>query len=187
MSGRTSGVAIGAAAAAVVVIALVAYGVPNVMMIGGGVDVTQQNETRPAWNTVGAFGINKHTYKLGEDVFFAGTLAPDQQVVIRVASPEQKVFLVKAYSGIDRELAKFYFRPDTSASKDIYEKDELVGRWMIWFEGINNDEIYFEVVDEFVPGTENDITDLKRPGADPGAAGGGGDPGIVGPVTPAPP
>ena len=124
-----------------------------------------QGEPEEVWNTAGAFGINKETYRLGEDVFFAGTLNPGQQVIIRVASPEGKIFLEKAYDGSEREMAKFYFKPDTTAIKGLYEKDQLVGQWMIWFEGINNDEIFFEVVDEFVPGAETDIVDLQGPPA----------------------
>ncbi len=128
-------------------------------------DSEQPDEPEEVWNTAGAFGINKDTYRLGEDVFFAGTLTPGQQAIIRVASPEGKIFLERAYDGSEREVAKFYFRPDTSAIKGLYEKDQLVGQWMIWFEGINNDEIYFEVTDEFVPGAEKDIVDLHGPPA----------------------
>ncbi|MDE0089999.1 MAG: hypothetical protein OXP12_01395 [Thaumarchaeota archaeon] len=129
----------------------------------------QPDEPEEVWNTAGAFGINKEAYRLGEDVFFAGTLTPGQQVIIRVASPEGKIFLERAYDGSEREVAKFYFRPDTSAIKGLYEEDQLVGQWMIWFEGINNDEIFFEVVDEFAPGAETDVVDLQGPPAgDPG-------------------
>ena len=136
----------------------------------------QPDEPEEVWNTAGAFGINKDTYRLGEDVFFAGTLTPGQQVIIRVASPEGKIFLERAYDGSEREVAKFYFKPDTTAIKGLYEKDQLVGQWMIWFEGINNDEIFFEVTDEFVPGAEKDIVDLQGPpaGDSEGSDGGSG-------------
>lgn len=136
-----------------------------------GIPQQPQGETEEeVWNTAGAFGIDKETYRLGEDVFFAGTLTPGQQVIIRVASPEGKIFLEKAYDGSEREVAKFYFRPDTSAIKGLYEQDQLVGQWMIWFEGINNDEIFFEVVDESAPGAGTDVEDLHGPpaGDDPG-------------------
>lgn len=135
-----------------------------------------QDEPEEVWNTAGAFGINKEAYRLGEDVFFAGTLTPGQQVVIRVASPEGKVFLERAYDGSEREMAKFYFKPDTTATKGLYEKDQLVGQWMIWFEGINNDEIFFEVIDEFVPGAETDIVDLRGPPADDSSSSSGTSP-----------
>ncbi len=135
--------------------------------VRGGLE--QPDEPEEVWNTAGAFGINKEAYRLGEDVFFAGTLNPGQQVIVRVASPEGKIFLERAYDGSEREVAKFYFRPDTSAIKGLYEEDQLVGQWMIWFEGINNDEIFFEVVDEFAPGAETDVVDLQGPPAgDPG-------------------
>lgn len=137
----------------------------------------QQEEPEEVWNTAGAFGINKETYMLGEDVFFAGTLTPGQQVIIRVASPEGKVFLEKAYDGSEREMAKFYFKPDTTAIKGLYEKNQLVGQWMIWFDGINNDEIFFEVVDEFAPGAETDIVDLQGPPAGGGSGTPSSDPG----------
>lgn len=120
-------------------------------------------EEQTPWNTAGQFAINKHAYKLGEDVFFAGRLLPDQQVLVRVANPEGGIILERYFSGADRELVKFYFKPDTSSNKGIYSKDQLIGRWMMWFEGINNDEIYFEIIDEFVPGAEKDVVELKRP------------------------
>ena len=111
-------------------------------------------------------------------MFFAGTLTPGQQVIIRVASPEGTVFLERAYDGSEREMAKFYFRPDTSAIKGLYEQDQLVGQWMIWFEGINNDEIFFEVVDEFGPSAETDVADLQGAPADGGdGSGTSSDPG----------
>lgn len=115
------------------------------------------------WNRVGFFGVNKDTYKLGENVFFAGRLSPDQQVLVRVASPEGTIFQERVFNGADRELIKFYFKPDTSAYNGLYEKDQLVGTWLIWFEGLHNDDIRFEIIDEFIPGAEDDIVDIPRP------------------------
>ena len=158
---KNVGVIVGIAAVAIVV--AVAY---NIVIMDNSTSIKDHDingEDEEVWNTAGAFGINKHVYKLGEDIFFAGRMAPDQQVLVRVANPEGKIIIEKYYNGIDRELVKFYFKPDTSASKGIYSKDEIIGKWMIWFEGISNDVIYFDIIDEFVPGTEDDIQDLRSP------------------------
>lgn len=146
-------------------VAIIAIGILAVYNFGLDDDKNldkQEEQEEEVWNTAGAFGINKHVYKLGEDIFFAGNLLPDQQVLVRMANPEGEIILERFYSGADREQAKFYFKPDTSASKGIYTKDQLIGKWTMWFEGINNDVIYFEIIDEFVPGTEDDIVDLRR-------------------------
>lgn len=157
MNGRVlAGVAIGVAA--VIAGIMMAYNLTDAF------DDPPEPQEQEVWNTAGNFGINKHTYKLGEDVFFAGRMAPDQQAIVTVASPEGKVILQRLYNGIDRELVKFYFKPDTSPHNGIYKKDQLLGQWMIWFDGIPNDEIYFTIIDEFVPGAESDIVDLPMPG-----------------------
>lgn len=154
----------GALAAGIIAVVIVAGAIAyNEVTDGDGAPAKNGQDDEEVWNTAGAFGINKHVYKLGEDIFFAGRLAPDQQVLVRVANPDGKIITEKYYNGIDRELVKFYFKPDTSASKGIYSKDEIIGKWMIWFEGINNDVIYFEIIDEYVPGTEDDIKDLRSP------------------------
>ena len=147
-----------AAAVAIIIFVTTEYDIAEVK---GADQNSNSTEPEEVWNTAGAFGINRHTYKLGEDIFFAGRLAPDQQVLVRIANPEGKIIVEKFFNGIDRELVKFYFKPDTSASKGIYTKDQIIGKWMIWFEGINNDEIYFEIIDEFVPGAETDIVDIE--------------------------
>lgn len=153
---------------AIVVLAVIAVGVLVAYNLAGPAsdDAADQDVVDDGWNRVGFFGINKDTYKLGENVFFAGRLSPDQQVLVRIASPEGKIVVDKMYNGIDKELVKFYFKPDTSASLGIYEKDQLVGEWMIWFEGVHNDEIMFTVVDEFISGAEDDIRDIPRPQSD---------------------
>ena len=120
------------------------------------------------WNRVGFFGVNKHTYKLGENVFFAGRISPDDQVVIRIATPEKIVMQERLFSGADRELVKFYFKPDTSRFDGIYEVEQLVGEWMIWFDGVHNDEIRFTVTDEYIKGAEEDVKDIPRPPAEEG-------------------
>lgn len=148
-----------ASAAGIIVAIAVMYGMTDIYKAS-----TPAEEENP-WNTAGQFAINKHAYKIGEDIFFAGRLLPDQQVVIRVANPQGDIILKRYFSGADREQVKFYFKPDTSSSKGIYSKDQLIGRWMMWFEGINNDEIYFEIIDEFVPGAEKDVVELERPGS----------------------
>lgn len=156
MGNKSFGVIVALAAVAVGV--LVTYNLVDPAPVD---DVEQ--DVDDGWNRVGFFGINKDTYKLGENIFFAGQLSPDQQVLIRIASPEGKIVLNKVFSGMDREQVKFYFKPDTNALLDIYEADQLVGEWMIWFEGVHNDEIMFTVVDEFIMGAEKDIKDIPRP------------------------
>ena len=170
MNGKAMVAIIGVAA--VVVGVMAAYNLSGVLGSSQGSQDTV-GEEEEVWNTAGNFGVNRHAYKLGEDVFFAGRLAPDQQVLIRVASPEGRVVLERVYNGVDRELVKFYFKPDTNAHKGLYLKDQLVGEWMIWFDGIANDEIYFTMLDEFVPGAEKDIVDLPMPGSGRDAASAG--------------
>ena len=131
-------------------------------MSAGFIHDSNSTEHQKIWNTAGSFGVNKYKYKLGEFIYFAGRLAPDQQVLIRVANPEGEITDEKFFSGIDREDVKFYIEPDMSACKSIYTKDQIIGKWMIWFEGINNDEVYFEIIDEFAPGVETDIVDIEK-------------------------
>ncbi len=151
----------GIVGAAIIIVGVMIF--YNVVTMDDDDSNSNDNVVKEIQNVQGTFGINKDTYKLGETVFFVGTLAPDQQALIRVASPEGKIILEKYYNGIEREIVKFYFTPDTSSNKGIYTKDQLIGTWTMWFEGVNNNAIYFNIIDEFIPGAEKNIVDLRDP------------------------
>ena len=155
----SKGKIIGAIVLTIIIGLGVSYGIYN---MDNPKEIVKDNEDE--WNRSGLFGINKDTYRLGDLVFFAGNLSPDQIVIINVLSPEGKTIQKRTFNGADRELIKFYFKPDTSVQNGIYRVDQLVGEWTIQFNGVIADDLKFTIVDEYVPGSESDVADI--PGYD---------------------
>lgn len=116
------------------------------------------------WNRVGVFGTNKDTYKLGERVFFSGPVFPNQQITIKVITPEGLVNREFYYDGSETQLAKFYFKPDTFRHNGLYFVEQLVGTWTIKFEGVSNEDLTFEMLNEYNGrGAVVDIVDVPNP------------------------
>lgn len=118
----------------------------------------------PEWNRSGPFSINKHQYKLGEKIFMnIQTLAPGDIGLVQVIRPDGKLWINFPFNATEKDSFKKYFEPDTSRFKGLYEPEQLVGKWMILFNGTSYPPLEFEIINEYIPGAEDQIVSIPRP------------------------
>ena len=113
------------------------------------------HKTAPQWIVSGPFAISKSQYKLGENVFLTvNGLKPSEAGNITIARPSGDIYLRIPFNGTLKEGFNQYFKPDLKKALDITNKDELVGKWYVVFDGVNYPPLGFEITNEFLPGME---------------------------------
>lgn len=111
------------------------------------------------WPTSGPFQIDRSKYVLGENIFVSiGHLNPNEKGQIAFLRPLNEtyyeVYKTIPFDGSTKETFNQYFKPSLSSMLGICGKDDLIGRWAVVFQGTNYENLYFEVVDQIIPGDE---------------------------------
>jgi hypothetical protein len=111
------------------------------------------------WQTSGPFQIDRMQYRLGELVLIRiGDLAPDEKGQIAFLRPlnstHYEVYITIPFDGSQKNTFNQYFKPGLSISTGTCSKDDLLGNWIVVFQGTNYDDLKFEIVDNFIPGEE---------------------------------
>ena len=111
------------------------------------------------WPTSGPFRIDKSQYLIGENIFFtADQLASTDKgrvVFLRPTNDTQySVYSIIPFDGSNKNSFNQYFKPALSHGKKICTTDDLVGRWIVIFEGTNYQDISFRIIDKYLPGDE---------------------------------
>ena len=121
---------------------------------------------------LGPLQINKDKYLLGENVFVTlGDLRPQDMGAVQFITPTGIIYDEWGFNGMERESQKKYFKPQLLKSKQICEKEKLIGEWTVMFKGYDEAKIHFEVTPTILPGMENQFLgcnvayeiDLKNP------------------------
>ena len=108
--------------------------------------------------TSGPFEINNGTYKLGEYVFMVVTgLQPTDAGNILVFAPNGKVTTVVPFNGTLKSDFNTFFKPNTDVRTNLCTPQELVGNWTIEFQGTTYRSIQFQVINEWIPGSQAEI------------------------------
>ena len=118
---------------------------------------TSNNEDDPfqEWIVSGPFKLNQHEYKLGESVFISiGELAPHEIGGILIIRPNGEVYNAVPFDAAIKTSFNYYWAPELSIPLGICDVDDLLGTWKLVFDGVNYEEIPFEVIDEFIPQEE---------------------------------
>lgn len=113
------------------------------------------------WQTSGPFQIDKEKYALGELVLIRiGGLEATEKGQIAFLRPSNgthyPVYITIPFDGSQKEIFNQYFKPALSRSTDTCSKEDLLGNWTVVFRGTNYNQLKFEIVDEIVPGDEED-------------------------------
>ena len=104
---------------------------------------------------LGPLQINKDKYLLGENVYaFIKDLRPQDKGTVLFLTPDNKIYLEWGFDGSDRNFQKKYFKPQLLKSKDLCEKEQLVGEWTVMFKGYDMTTISFEVLSDVLPNQE---------------------------------
>ena len=116
------------------------------------------DEIKSRWIISGPFAIDKSKYRLGEDFFISvHGLKPNEAGNILIIQPNGDVWTAIPFNGSLKSDFNYYNKPDTSTAKKIFKPEDLVGTWKVIFQGLTYKPLSFEIVNEFLPGSESDI------------------------------
>ena len=109
---------------------------------------------------LGPLQINKDKYLLGENVFASiSNLRPQDVGSVLFITPTGIIYDEWGFNGMERESQKKYFKPQLLKSKQICEKEKLIGQWSVMFKGYEEQKIYFEMTPDILPKMEYQFED----------------------------
>ena len=104
---------------------------------------------------LGPLQINKDKYLLGENVYVILTnLRPQDKGSILFLTPEKVIYDEWGFNGSEREFQKKYFKPQLLKSKNLCEKEQLIGTWTVMFRGYDQVKLYFDILPDILPNHE---------------------------------
>ena len=104
---------------------------------------------------LGPLQINKDKYLLGENVFMIlKNLQPMDKGTVQIITPEGIVYQEVGFNGSERDYIKKYFKPQLLKSKNLCDKEQLVGEWTVKFTGYDMAKIHFEMLPLILPNSE---------------------------------
>ena len=111
---------------------------------------------------LGPLQINKDKYLLGENVFVVlkGLMPKDVGSVLFI-TPGGKIYDEWGFNGGERDFQKKYFKPQLLKSKNLCEKEMLIGEWTVMFKGYDMAVLNFEMLPDILPNQENQFLDCE--------------------------
>lgn len=146
---------IGIAIASIVIVSVIIT-----IVFVGPIDVSppkkEEKDEFASWNRSGPFAINQFEYKLGESVFLSvNGLAPNDVGRAAFVLPNAtKVYFSLPFDGSLKSAFNYYFKPSISKVNLICSTDQIIGEWVIVFDGTKYDPIRFKIINETIPGEE---------------------------------
>ena len=105
---------------------------------------------------LGPLQINKDKYLLGENVYVIITnLRPQDQGTIEFFTPNGVLYDTMGFNGEERESQKKYFKPSLIKSKNLCDKEDLIGQWTVQFRNYEMSKLYFEILSDILPNQES--------------------------------
>src|SRR3989338_8023771 len=99
--------------------------------------INLENEYSPKereWITSGPFQIDRSKYPLNDTHY--------------------SVYLTIPFDGQKKDAFNYYLDPQISKSREICSVDDITGKWAVVFRGTDYPNLYFEITDDVVPGTD---------------------------------
>ena len=111
------------------------------------------------WLTSGPFQIDKSQYLLGENIFVSvSNLALYEKGQIAFLRPLNEthyaVYVTYPFDSEIKSSFNNYFTPGLSKALKICTKDDLIGSWRVVFQGVDYENLSFEIINEILPGSE---------------------------------
>ena len=121
------------------------------------------------WPTSGPFMIDRSEYILGEKIFVnVDQLSTNDKGKIKALRPinstHHQLYHVMPFDG-SGERNNYYFTPDLSELRGICSTDEIVGDWLMIFEGTDYPDIKFKVTKGIIPGYEERYETIVNKGS----------------------
>lgn len=127
----------------------------------------KQSEQQNQWISSGPFSINKNKYKLGENIFMSVRgLKPVEAGQIMIVDPKGGVYSTIPFNGTMKSDFNQFFKPNTQRSLSLCTPEDLVGNWSLIFQGVSYKSIPFEIVNEWIEGSQAEIKSVPK-GLDP--------------------
>ena len=105
---------------------------------------------------LGPLQINKDKYLLGENVYvILKDLRPQDKGTVQFFTPGGILYDEMGFNGENRDFQKKYFKPGLLKSKNLCEREQLVGTWTVMFEGYEQAKLYFQMMPDILPNQEN--------------------------------
>tara|TARA_B100000676_G_scaffold201500_1_gene197877 strand:+ start:372 stop:911 length:540 start_codon:yes stop_codon:yes gene_type:complete len=105
---------------------------------------------------LGPLQINKDKYLLGENIYvILKNLKPMDKGSVQFFTPGGILFNEMGFNGKDKDFAKMYFKPGLLKSKNLCEKEDLIGTWTVMFRGYEEAKLYFEMLPDILPNQES--------------------------------
>jgi len=111
------------------------------------------------WINSGPFQIDRSEYAIGESIFIRmGGIEVNEKGQIAIYRPlnatHHKVYLTIPFDGTDKSASNTYFTPQINKLRGICSMDDLTGEWMMIFRGTDHSNLYFEINEKILPGTD---------------------------------
>ena len=111
------------------------------------------------WQKSGPFSIDRKEYRLGEKIFVIveGLKINEKGQISVLRQTNQTHYTVWEtynFDGNIRESFNIYFEPKLLKPKNICEKDDLLGNWVMVFQGTNYEKLKFKIIDNIILGDE---------------------------------
>lgn len=120
-------------------------------------------DMKTQWISSGPFAIDKPKYKLGENVFLVvSNLKPDEAGWISFVRPNGPSYADIPFNGTLKDHFTYYFTPTTSAFREIYKPEQLVGTWTVIFHGVAYPPLKFEIENKYIRGGEANVPPLEE-------------------------
>ena len=111
---------------------------------------------------LGPLQINKDKYLLGENVYVIITgLKPQDKGSVLFITPGGILFDEMGFNGENRDFQKKYFKPSLLKSKNLCEKEQLIGQWTVMFKGYDMANIHFEMMPDILPNQEHHFQECE--------------------------
>ena len=111
---------------------------------------------------LGPLQINKDKYLLGENVYvILKDLRPQDKGTVQFFTPGGIVYDEMGFNGENRDFQKKYFKPGLLKSKNLCEKEQLVGTWTVMFEGYEEFKLYFQMMPDILPNQESHFVECE--------------------------
>jgi hypothetical protein len=123
--------------------------------------INLENEYSPKqreWITSGPFQIDRSQYAIGEKIFIViGGLNSNEKGQIAFMRPlndmHYEVYLTVPFDGTKKPAFNYYIEPQISKAREICSVEDIMGKWAVVFRGTDYPNLYFEITDNIIPGT----------------------------------
>ena len=88
-------------------------------------------------------------------------MRPQDQGTVLFVTPGNKVYNEWGFNGNERDFQKKYFKPQLLKSKQLCDKEDLIGQWTVMFKGYEVSKLYFEIVPDILPNMENQFVECQ--------------------------